>query len=49
MKESFIFLSKGIEVKLLRNALSVIQAPIGNEDDDDLEFENVQWNNSDLG
>ncbi|KAJ9567419.1 hypothetical protein OSB04_003385 [Centaurea solstitialis] len=44
----WLVLTNGIEVKLQRNALSVIEAPIGNEDDDDLEFENVQWNNSDL-
>jgi len=42
-------LTNGIEVKLQRNALSVIEAPTGNEDDDDLEFENVQWNGSDMG
>jgi hypothetical protein len=37
-------------VKLQRNALSVIEAPTGNEEDDDLEFDNVQWNNgSDMG
>lgn len=42
-------LTNGIEVKLQRNALSVIEAPTGNEDDDDIEFENVQWNGSDMG
>lgn len=42
-------LTNGIEVKLQRNALSVIEAPTGNEDDDDLEFENLQWNGSDMG
>lgn len=42
-------LTNGIEVKLQRNALSVIEAPTGNEEDDDLEFDNVQWNGSDLG
>nr|GMC50413.1 Histone deacetylase complex subunit SAP30/SAP30-like protein [Ipomoea batatas] len=41
-------LTNGIEVKLQRNALSVIEAPTGNEDDDDLEFENFQWNGSDM-
>lgn len=40
----WLVLTNGIEVKLQRNALSVIEAPTGNEDDDDLEFENVQWN-----
>ncbi|GMP45894.1 hypothetical protein CsSME_00014247 [Camellia sinensis var. sinensis] len=44
-----VVLTNGIEVKLQRKALSVIEAPTGNEDDDDLEFENVQWNGSDLG
>ena len=42
-------LTNGIEVKLQRNALSVIEAPTGNEEDDDIEFENVQWNGSDMG
>lgn len=42
-------LTNGIEVKLQRNALSVIEAPTGNEEDDDLEFDNVQWNGSDMG
>lgn len=42
-------LTNGIEVKLQRNALSVIEAPTGNEEDDDLDFENVQWNGSDMG
>lgn len=40
-------LTNGIEVKLQRNALSVIEAPTGNEEDDDLE--NTQWNGSDMG
>lgn len=42
-------LTNGIEVKLQRNALSVIEAPTGNEEDDDLEFENLHWNGSDMG
>lgn len=42
-------LTNGIEVKLQRNALSVIEGPTGDEQDDDLEFENVQWNGSDMG
>ncbi|WJX42140.1 hypothetical protein P8452_29406 [Trifolium repens] len=41
----WLVLTNGIEVKLQRNALSVIEAPTGNEEDDDLEFDNVQWNN----
>nr|XP_043617526.1 uncharacterized protein LOC122589311 isoform X2 [Erigeron canadensis] len=44
----WLVLTNGIEVKLQRNALSVIEAPTGNEDDDDLEFENGPWNGSDL-
>lgn len=44
----WLVLTNGIEVKLQRNALSVIEAPTGNEEDDDLEFENGQWNSSDL-
>ncbi|KAE8675282.1 hypothetical protein F3Y22_tig00111689pilonHSYRG00124 [Hibiscus syriacus] len=36
------------EVKLQRNALCVIEAPTGNEEDDDIEFENMQWNGSDM-
>lgn len=42
-------LTNGIEVKLQRNALSVIEPPTGNEVDDDLEFENTQWHGSDMG
>lgn len=44
----WLVLTNGIEVKLQRNALSVIEGPTGDEQDDDLEFENVQWN-SDMG
>ncbi|XP_047327549.1 uncharacterized protein LOC124931195 isoform X2 [Impatiens glandulifera] len=40
----WLVLTNGIEVKLQRNALSVIEAPTGNEEDDDLEFDNVPWN-----
>lgn len=42
----WLVLTNGIEVKLQRNALSVIEAPTGNEEDDDLEFENVPWGSS---
>ncbi|WZY87261.1 hypothetical protein YC2023_033645 [Brassica napus] len=39
-------LTNGIEVKLQRNALSVIEAPTGNEDqEDDIEVDHTQWNN----
>ncbi|RWW80034.1 hypothetical protein BHE74_00011638 [Ensete ventricosum] len=36
-------------VKLQRNALSVIEAPSGHEEDDEIECENMQWNSSDMG
>ncbi|GER47921.1 histone deacetylase complex subunit SAP30 homolog [Striga asiatica] len=41
----WLVLTNGIEVKLQRNALSVIEAPTGNEDDDP-EFEQTLWNSS---
>lgn len=41
-------LTNGIEVKLQRNALSVLEAPTGNEVDDDLDFENTLRNGSDM-
>ncbi|KAG6598417.1 hypothetical protein SDJN03_08195, partial [Cucurbita argyrosperma subsp. sororia] len=44
----WLVLTNGIEVKLQRNALSVIEAPTSNEEDDDLEFENLQWNGIDM-
>ncbi|PIA52522.1 hypothetical protein AQUCO_01000416v1 [Aquilegia coerulea] len=44
----WLVLTNGIEVKLQRNALSVLEPPTGNEDDDDLECENMQWNGSDM-
>ncbi|KAM7277706.1 hypothetical protein ACFE04_004840 [Oxalis oulophora] len=44
----WLVLTNGIEVKLQRNALSVLEHPTGNEEDDDLEFENNEWNGSDL-
>ncbi|CAH8355829.1 unnamed protein product [Eruca vesicaria subsp. sativa] len=40
----WLVLTNGIEVKLQRNALSVIEAPTGNEEDDDIEVEHTQWN-----
>lgn len=36
-------------MKLQRNALSVIEAPIGNEGDDDLDLEIGHGNVSDMG
>ncbi|XP_022027696.1 uncharacterized protein LOC110928935 isoform X1 [Helianthus annuus] len=47
MKLDRLVLTNGIEVKLRRNALSVIEAPTGNEDDD-FELENGQSNGSDM-
>ena len=44
----FQVLTNGIEVKLQRNALSVIEAPTGNEEDDDVEVGHTQWNPSDM-
>lgn len=44
----WLVLTNGIEVKLQRNALSVIEAPTGNEDDDDFPFEDGNWNGSDM-
>ncbi|PSS17218.1 Histone deacetylase complex subunit like [Actinidia chinensis var. chinensis] len=44
----WLVLTNGVEVKLQRNGLSVLEAPTGNEEDGDLEFENVHWNGSDL-
>ncbi|KAL3639234.1 hypothetical protein CASFOL_017141 [Castilleja foliolosa] len=40
----WLVLTNGIEVKLQRNALCVLEAPTGNEIDDDLEFEHGPWN-----
>ncbi|KFK41945.1 hypothetical protein AALP_AA2G192500 [Arabis alpina] len=41
----WLVLTNGIEVKLQRNALSVLEAPTGNEEDNDLEVEQqTQWN-----
>lgn len=44
----WLVLTNGIEVKLQRNALSVLEHPTGNEEDDDLDFENMQCNGSDM-
>ncbi|KAK9113174.1 hypothetical protein Scep_020693 [Stephania cephalantha] len=44
----WLVLTNGIEVKLQRNALSVLEAPTGLEDDDDLECGNFQWNGLDF-
>ena len=42
-------LTNGIEVKLQRNALSVLEPPTGNEEDDYPESEHEHWNSSDIG
>lgn len=39
----WLVLTNGIEVKLQRNALSVIEPPNGNEEDDDIEFVTFPW------
>lgn len=44
----WLVLTNGIEVKLQRNALSVIEPPTGNEEDDKFNCENMQWNSSDM-
>ncbi|KAG6487254.1 hypothetical protein ZIOFF_055839 [Zingiber officinale] len=41
----WLVLTNGIEVKLQRNALSVVEAPTGHEEDDETECE---WNGSDM-
>ncbi|KAK3153549.1 hypothetical protein QOZ80_2BG0177050 [Eleusine coracana subsp. coracana] len=44
----WLVLTNGIEVKLQRNALCVIEPPTGNEDDNKFNSENMQWNSSDV-
>ncbi|KAJ0441666.1 putative histone deacetylase complex subunit SAP30/SAP30 [Helianthus annuus] len=41
----WLVLTNGIEVKLQRNALSVIEAPTGNEDDDDDDDDDFELEN----
>ncbi|KAG6421870.1 hypothetical protein SASPL_118429 [Salvia splendens] len=45
----FSLMPNGIEVKLQRNALSVLEPPTGNEEDDYPESEHEHWNCSDIG
>ncbi|OAY79791.1 hypothetical protein ACMD2_19766 [Ananas comosus] len=46
----WLVLKNGVEVKLQRNALSVLEAPTGNEvDDDDVECDNSVCSSSDMG
>ncbi|KAG1362539.1 hypothetical protein COCNU_10G007580 [Cocos nucifera] len=47
-KSSLPVLKNGVEVKLQRNALSVLEAPTGNEDDDD-DCDNSFCSSSDMG
>ena len=42
-------LNNGVEVKLQRNALSVLEAPTGNEHDDDINGNNSFCSSSDMG
>ncbi|CAA7399418.1 unnamed protein product [Spirodela intermedia] len=44
----WLVLANGIEVKLQRNALSVIEAPTGHEEDNENDYENMLWNGSDV-
>ncbi|XP_010543086.1 PREDICTED: uncharacterized protein LOC104816111 [Tarenaya hassleriana] len=44
----WLVLTNGIEVKLQRNALSVLEPPTGNEEDSALEFEGTQWKVTDM-
>ncbi|KAI4366391.1 hypothetical protein MLD38_022274 [Melastoma candidum] len=44
----WLVLTNGVEVKLQRNALSVIEAPSGNEEDDMFDFESGPENMSDF-
>lgn len=45
----FQVLKNGVEVKLQRNALSVLEAPTGNEEDDDMDCDNSFCSSSDVG
>lgn len=42
-------LKNGVEVKLQRNALSILEAPTGNEDDNDIDGNNSFCSSSDMG
>ncbi|GAB2302032.1 hypothetical protein Dimus_036446 [Dionaea muscipula] len=44
----WLVLKNGVEVKLQRNALSVLEPPTGNEEDDDFDFDNSSCS-SDMG
>ncbi|KAG6475882.1 hypothetical protein ZIOFF_065112 [Zingiber officinale] len=45
----WLVLTNGIEVKLQRNALCVIEPPTGHEEDSEIECGNMQWNSSGIG
>jgi hypothetical protein len=47
--EIFDNFTNGFEVKRQRNALSVIEPPTDDNEDDDLEFEDTIWHGSDMG
>ncbi|XP_057834689.1 uncharacterized protein LOC131045168 [Cryptomeria japonica] len=44
----WLVLKNGVEVKLQRNALSVVEAPTGHEEEDEIDCENPFWSSSDL-
>ncbi|XP_062186101.1 uncharacterized protein LOC133889668 isoform X2 [Phragmites australis] len=45
----WLVLKNGVEVKLQRNALSVLEAPTGKEDDDNIDGNNSFCSSSDMG
>ncbi|CAM0870899.1 unnamed protein product [Alopecurus aequalis] len=45
----WLILKNGVEVKLQRNALSVLEAPTGNEDDDDIDGNSSFCGSFDMG
>ncbi|XP_072988036.1 uncharacterized protein [Typha latifolia] len=45
----WLVLKNGVEVKLQRNALSVLEPPTGNEVDDDFDWDNSFCSSSDMG
>ena len=50
LPNSIQVLKNGVEVKLQRNALSVLEAPTGNEEDDgDMDCDNSFCSSSDMG
>ncbi|CAM0879780.1 unnamed protein product [Alopecurus aequalis] len=45
----WLILKNGVEVKLQRNALTVLEAPTGNEDDDEIDSNNSFCSSFDMG